>query len=317
MRALIVWCALWGLMSDSVAQEPATFARHLPLVTQSLLLDATYAKQRLVAVGEYGHVLLSDDEGKSWRQAKSVPTRTTLTAVTFVDEARGWAVGHGGQILATVDGGETWQVQYGAMDGEDHLFSVSFDDAKHGIAVGSYGYALRTNDGGRTWEQFYVADDEDGERHLNQIFQDHTGRLYIAAESGTIFLSDDGGTSWRMVSLPYEGSMWGGEVLHDGRIMVFGMSGHAFLSTDRGESWRETITGTDQSLTDVVELEDGRLVVAGLGGAMSFTDTAGAFIALVREDRQSVTSVLRTPSMLLLFTQHGVLDYPLTALARD
>ena len=65
-----------------------------PLAGSSLLLDLAFAGQRMVAVGERGHVMLSDDQGATWRQAKSVPTRVLLTAVFFVDSEYGWAVGH-------------------------------------------------------------------------------------------------------------------------------------------------------------------------------------------------------------------------------
>jgi len=86
------------------ANQPAEIA---PLAATSLLLDLAQAGDRLVAVGERGHVLLSDDEGVTWRQAKSVPTRAMLTAVYFADGEYGWAVGHDETILNTVDGGET------------------------------------------------------------------------------------------------------------------------------------------------------------------------------------------------------------------
>ncbi len=54
--------------------------------------------------GERGIVLLSDDAGVSWRQAK-VPVSVSLTAVQFVDAEQGWAVGHLGVVLHTQDGG--------------------------------------------------------------------------------------------------------------------------------------------------------------------------------------------------------------------
>ena len=66
------------------------------------------AGSSIVAVGEYGNVVLSDDDGKTWRQAKSVPTQVTFTAVAFVDDKNGWAVGHDTVILHTSDAGETW-----------------------------------------------------------------------------------------------------------------------------------------------------------------------------------------------------------------
>ncbi len=48
--------------------------------------------------------LVSDDGGKTWQQS-SVPVSSDLTAVFFVDERKGWAVGHDGVILAS----ERWR----------------------------------------------------------------------------------------------------------------------------------------------------------------------------------------------------------------
>ena len=84
-----------GLPAVTLAADPATdaaveYSVIAPLAPRSLLLDAVKAGDRIVVVGERGHVLLSDDQGASWRQAK-VPTRATLTAVYFVDAQNGWA----------------------------------------------------------------------------------------------------------------------------------------------------------------------------------------------------------------------------------
>lgn len=55
-------------------------------------------------------VLRSADRGATWDVS---PTGTTMPieALTFVDATHGWAVGAWGQILATADGGRTWQAQ--------------------------------------------------------------------------------------------------------------------------------------------------------------------------------------------------------------
>jgi photosystem II stability/assembly factor-like uncharacterized protein len=63
------------------------------------------------AVGRPGSVALhSADGGEHWQV---VPTGQPLplNGVWFHDEAHGWAVGELGSILATADGGKTWQVQ--------------------------------------------------------------------------------------------------------------------------------------------------------------------------------------------------------------
>jgi len=80
---------------------PVTFAERAPLASRSLLLAIAPAGQRLVAVGERGHILLSDDQGQTWSQAESVPTRSLLTGVCFGNDGQGVAVGHDEVILTT------------------------------------------------------------------------------------------------------------------------------------------------------------------------------------------------------------------------
>ena len=79
--------------------QPYEYAVASDMASEALLLDVASAGSRLVAVGEFGHVLLSDDKGTSWRQAASVPTRNTLVGVTFLDNQTGYAVGHAATIL--------------------------------------------------------------------------------------------------------------------------------------------------------------------------------------------------------------------------
>ena len=56
-------------------------------------------------------VLHSPDGGRNW-SVFPTPTRLPLSAMTFVDDRRGWAVGAMGTILASADGGQTWQSQH-------------------------------------------------------------------------------------------------------------------------------------------------------------------------------------------------------------
>ncbi len=57
-------------------------------------------------------VMHSADAGATW-QARPTGQSLPIRAMTFVDERRGWAVGDLGLILATSDGGQTWQRQRG------------------------------------------------------------------------------------------------------------------------------------------------------------------------------------------------------------
>ena len=100
----ILICLLgWLLLTIPVCAEENSV--HARLATSSLLLDAQRVEQALVAVGEWGHVLISEDNGDNWHQA-TVPTQAILTGVHFVDRQHGWAVGHDQVILRTLDGGQ-------------------------------------------------------------------------------------------------------------------------------------------------------------------------------------------------------------------
>jgi len=72
-----------------------------------------------------------------------------LNAVSFADARHGWAVGAGGVVLATNDGGRTWRAQASGTDSD--LFDVKFFDEREGWAVGGDGAAIHTTDGGASW----------------------------------------------------------------------------------------------------------------------------------------------------------------------
>ncbi|MCS7029696.1 MAG: YCF48-related protein, partial [Bacteroidia bacterium] len=72
-----------------------------------------------------------------------------LLSVHFVNAAIGWAVGLGGTILKTTNGGTTWTPQTSGTT--QLLYSVHFVNAAIGWAVGNSGTILKTTDGGTTW----------------------------------------------------------------------------------------------------------------------------------------------------------------------
>lgn len=291
------------------ANKPAEIE---PLVANSLLLDLAVAGTRLVSVGERGHVLLSDDHGGTWRQARAVPTRAMLTAVFFVDAQYGWAVGHDETILNTVDGGETWTRSHFAPEAQQPLLDLWFANRVSGIAVGAYGAYFTTNDGGRNWASAKFAapaaskdktPTHDGEAapdegdlppdyHLNRIVG-VGNRLYVAAEGGQLYRSDDRGASWRALPSPYEGSFFGLVPIRGEGLLAFGLRGHLFRSADAGETWTRIESGTTAMLTDGVAINDLRVVIGGLAGVLLVSGDAGETFRLTQQDdRRGVSALL-------------------------
>ncbi|MCB1623931.1 MAG: hypothetical protein KDI32_05050 [Pseudomonadales bacterium] len=256
------------------ANKPAEI---MPLAASTLLLDIARAGDRLVTVGWRGDILLSDDLGVSWRQAESVPTRTMLTGVFFVDARDGWAVGHDETVLRTTDGGETWQRVYFAPQTQQPLLDLWFADRDHGIAIGAYDTYLTTSDGGLSWtSQKFAAlplaaatseDEFAPDYHLNHIAAAN-GKLYMAAEAGHLYRSDDGGRNWRTLPSPYDGSFYGLLPLEGDGLLAFGLRGNLWRSNDAGLTWSQIETHTTAMLTDAVRLADGTIVVSGLSGVL-------------------------------------------------
>ncbi|MEX5503709.1 YCF48-related protein, partial [Pseudomonas putida] len=112
---LTACCGLPAAYAGDSVDVLAQPALRGPQALRAVLQDVARAGTRLVSVGERGVVLLSDDNGASWRQAKAVPVSVTLTAVQFVDARNGWTVGHAGVVLHSEDGGEHWTLQ---LDGK-------------------------------------------------------------------------------------------------------------------------------------------------------------------------------------------------------
>ena len=257
---MVLWLGFFVLVDSSAGDAGASL-----LATRLLLLDGAVAGSRLIVVGERGHILVSSDEGESWSRAQ-VPTRALLTAVHMHDARTGWAVGHDAVILRTVDGGETWDVVHAAPEEERPLLDVWFRDARTGFAVGAYGYFLVTVDGGETWTSRNISADD---YHLNAVVPVVAGtpgsqRLYLAAEAGVAYRSDDGGKTWRELSTPYAGSWFGGLALDEDQVLLVGLRGHMFRSGDRGDTWEEVVTGIRATLTDVVRFHSGLIVITGL-----------------------------------------------------
>jgi photosystem II stability/assembly factor-like uncharacterized protein len=270
--------------------DPPAVLREAAVASPKALGAATLAVARagtrLVAAGERGTVLLSDDAGTSWRQAK-VPVQVSLTALRFVDARTGWAAGHLGTILKTEDGGESWALQLdgvraaalwseAAQDGDERaqrlaqqlleegpdkpFFDLEFVDAQHGVAVGAYNLAFATADGGRTWTPLSARLPNPKSLHLYAV-RTLQGKLFIAGEQGLLLRSDDGGASFAPLASPYKGSWFGLLAARSGTLIAHGLRGNVFRSTDLGASWQKVESGVPVSIGAAAELDGGALVL--------------------------------------------------------
>lgn len=287
-------------MAESEAAETvALYSIESAKARSGLLTDVALAGTRLVAVGERGHILYSDDNGGQWSQAK-VPTRNLLTAVYFVDSQHGWAVGHDALILATADAGQTWTEQFRDVEREEGapFVDVWFQNKDHGLVIGAYGALLETTDGGENWEDVSERIDNEDGFHLNAIAEVKGAGLFVVGEMGSMFRSADAGSTWEKVDSPYEGSLFGVMGTHEANsLLVFGLRGNMFRSADFGSNWQPVKINTARGSFEI-GLASGALTgtdsisVVGHGGAvLTSKDDGRSFDAINRPDRQSLSGV--------------------------
>jgi len=310
------------IMSMPVSVDADDNSAKAKLAAQSMLLDGVSKQGIMVVVGERGHVLVSSN-GQNWEQI-IVPTRATLTGVYFHDKQNGWAVGHDAVILKTTDGGKHWQKAYYDPEGEIPLFDVWFKDERHGLAIGAYGLYLISDDGGASWnvseinisinksvtsadeEEKVEKDDDDFlesyDLHLNSIALSANGKLFLAAEAGKIYRSDDLGVSWLALTSPYIGSFFGVLPLTGDTVLAFGLRGHLFRSEDAGISWQELDTPTQEMLTNGIIKKNGEIYITGLGGTILKSTDDGMNFSLVEQGHRDGFSAIIQSSDDKLFT---------------
>lgn len=325
-RALLATLASFG----SAWAAPVGSALDRPAVTvlspsRAVLLGAALVGTRWVAIGERGLVVLSDDDGHTWKQAQ-VPVSVTLTAVAFADDRHGFATGHGGTVLATDDRGLTWTrlldgrtiaplVQQAARrsadvalqkaadrmvaEGPDKpLLDLIVSSTSEVFVVGAYGLALSTTDSGKTWSLRTAGLDNPRNLHLYAVRR-RGATVAIAGEQGLLLWSEDAGASFHRVAVPYQGSFFALELLGSKEIILAGMRGNVWRSADAGSSWQQLPVPSPSAITGSSRRPDGGYVLANQAGEL--LTGKGDVLALVKSPRlPPLTGVISVSGEALL-----------------
>ena len=270
--------------------------------SRALMLGVARAGSGLVAVGEHGFILLSRDNGRTWLQAHAVPTSVTLTRVRFATPVEGWAVGHMGVVLHTIDGGTTWtRVTDGAaaarlaleradaiaaaspgdeaaaalrtgaeqlvQDGPDKpLLALLAGGPGQAVALGAFGTGVRVE--GEPARPASMIDRLGGAagRHVYGI-DERGGTVYAAGEQGLV-LRARRGEPFAPLPSPYKGTYFGVLALSADEVLVYGLRGSLYRSADAGKTWERIDSGTQQSITSAIALADGGVLVGTQGGQL-------------------------------------------------
>jgi putative cell wall-binding protein len=143
-------------------------------------------------------VARTTDGGTTWTLPNEIPPSSeTLRAVSFADATTGVAVGTGGTVFRTSDGGARWTD--GVSNVVTQLNGVAMQPGTDdGWAVGDGGVIRKTSDGGATWTQFPSGTSA----HLTAIAH-VSGTTFVVVGSGGVTITVSAST--QVVLVPIEG----------------------------------------------------------------------------------------------------------------
>jgi len=298
------------------------FALIMPKAGRSLLLDIAAAGERLVAVGERGHILYSEDGGSSWVQVK-VPTSVMLTRVFFISDTTGWAVGHDGNILASSDGGLSWTLQRDGVSEQVYINEETVARARKRLA----GLQQQLDTAEPEQRDELLTALEEAESALATALEvmdepvyasplmdiwfadEHQG--WAAGAFGTLLHTANGGRSWQDIGYtlpnPEELHLNGVAGSAEGTLYLASEWGYVFRS-DGGEAWEAMETGFEGSYFGVlVNPASGSVFAYGLLGTIyRSTDRGENWQQLESNTRSSLFGAVAAPDGTLLFVgQNG------------
>jgi len=310
--AAVTWpsyCGAAPLLAASFNSDPLLAPAIAVLHPDQVLLETvTLAGSRLVAGGEHGVIIVSDDDGAHWRQVAS-PVDVTIDQIRFADARTGWAVGDFGVVLKTQDGGITWTRQLDGMqaanlmlsnaeqlaaanptdpvaakrvrhaklfvsDGPDKpFFLVQIFDAQHLRIYGAYGMVFETTDGGAHWADWSNNITDPGHLHPYGLVE-QSGTILLAGEQGMLLSGPQAGPIVPKNASPSQGSFFGVLQTPGAGLVAYGLTGSVYESQDHGTSWTQAANSSSSTINCAIVTSDGKILIGDWDGNVSLVQSS-------------------------------------------
>ena len=149
-------------------------------------------------------------------------------------------------MLATEDGGKNWQMR--RRPTPDALRDINFINAEIGWLVCERSvyllkakdepraYLMRTTDAGATWTRVDIKDSDVDIRLVRILFANNE-LGWVFGETGALFMTRDGGTSWTRQRIPTRRLLLDGAFVGDRQGWLVGTGATVLRTTDAGETW--------------------------------------------------------------------------------
>jgi photosystem II stability/assembly factor-like uncharacterized protein len=221
---------------------------------------SAWDEKRLVAVGNQGVLIISDNGGDSWVQ-KEVPTSEVankLIRVKTQADGKAWTCGIMGTALYTNDYGATWKRR---IPEEDIAFNdIAFATDLIGAIACEFGKIKRTEDGGETWTEILTPVGAS----LMAIEFNKQGVGVAVGLEGTILRSVDFGITWELIDAGTTEHLFN-IICYNGHWVSIGNKGIIVTSADAGISWQSKQLSETELLwhTGITRLSSSKMIIVG------------------------------------------------------
>lgn len=237
------------------------------------------------AVGRFGRIIKTTDEGTSWNMLSSpapVEDASAMRCVFFWNALEGIVGSDKGVIYRTSDGGSAWDTIYSSDSRPSipfncEFFSFAGDPSTELFAWGTTGSSqimlvlYRSTDSGLSWSptktgRLLIDATDVGQEATCFVssagkFVTSTSYRYFGHTSD-ILISTDPDSSWSVAYSSWR-NFYGVEFLSSSYLMSVGDSGWVNRSTDGGTTWALDSTGAQGNLRAVAASGSGRVLVVG------------------------------------------------------
>jgi len=206
-----------------------------------------------------------------WTEVHPLIPRVDYWGVDFVNADTGWAVGEGGAVIKTTNGGEKWIWYESGV--ENTLRTVAaVNNGQRVIAAGDGGIILISEDAGETWNVL-PSGTTDNIWNMQMVTSDIG---WMVGEGGTALRTTDGGLNWIQQPMPYPNApYWDVSFIDTMFGYICSSSGIVLKTTNGGGNWIIQIAGDTRSLWTICALDTLRASGGGFAGKLVYTTNGG------------------------------------------
>ncbi len=269
------------------------------LALQGLLLDIAHDGERMLVAGELGHILFSDDDGRTWAHA-DVPISLAVTSVAFAGKDQAWATAHDGYLLQSTDNGVTWQVKLSGSD-VARLSVGAIEERVAALEAAVEAAAPETreelewvlDDAVFALEEATAAIDDGMTSPLLNVWFANDDDGYALGAYGVFLRTQDGGDTWvvegNRLDNPDNYHLYDIVRSSAGTLLVVGEAGTLARSLDDGNEWVRVEAPYEGSYFGAVAAGDGSLLIFGLrGNVFRSTDEGATWTAVDTGDNRTL-----------------------------